>query len=98
MGRPTRREWLAAAAATVGGGGRADPAPVRLSLGFSLYGMRSVPLPDAIRTCAAVGYDGVELALMPGYPTEPARLSADDRRQLRTRLTDSGLSLHGLME
>jgi inosose dehydratase len=98
MGRPTRREWLAAAAATVGGLGRADPAATRLPLGFSLYGMRAVPLPDALRTCAAIGYDGVELALMPGYPTEPARLSPDDRRQLRTRLADIGLSLHGLME
>jgi inosose dehydratase len=96
MARPTRREWLAAAVAAVGGTGRADP-PARLPLGFSLYGMKSVPLPDALRTCAAVGYDGVELALLPSYPTEPAKHSAADRRELRTRLADSALSLHGLM-
>jgi sugar phosphate isomerase/epimerase len=98
MRGPTRREWLAAATLAAGGLVRAVPVPGRLALGFSLYGMKSVPLADALRTCAEIGYDGVELALMPGYPTEPARLAAADRRDLRTRLGDSGLSLHGLME
>ena len=64
MPRPTRRECLAAALA-VGGLGHAQPAPVRLPLGFSLYGMKTVALADALRTCATVGYDGVELALLP---------------------------------
>lgn len=97
MTRPTRREWLAAALAA-GGVGHCQPAPARLPLGFSLYGMKTVALPDALRTCTATGYDGVELALLPGYATEPARLSAADRRELRSRFDDSGLSLHGLME
>ncbi|HYH67086.1 MAG TPA: sugar phosphate isomerase/epimerase [Urbifossiella sp.] len=97
MTRPTRRECLAAVLAA-GGVAAAQPAPPRLPLGFSLYGMKAVPLPDALRTCAAVGYDGVELALLPGYTTEPARLTAADRRELRGRLGDSGLSLLGLME
>lgn len=97
MPRPTRRECLAAALA-VGGVVQAQPAPARLPLGFSLYGMKTVPLPDALRTCAAVGYDGVELALLPGYATEPARLAAAGRRELRDRLRDNRLSLHGLME
>jgi inosose dehydratase len=89
---------MAAAAGAVTGGASADPAPTRLPLGFSLYGMKTIPLPDALRTCAAIGYDGVELALMPGYPTEPARLTAADRRDLRSRLADNRLALHGLME
>jgi inosose dehydratase len=97
MARPTRRECLAAALAA-GGVGHAQPAPVRLPLGFSLYGMKTVPLPDALRTCAAAGYDGVELALLPGYATEPGRMTPADRRDLRGRLSDNGLSLHGLME
>lgn len=94
---PTRREWFAAAAVAACGVGRAQPA-ARRPLGFSLYGMKTVALADALRACAAIGYDGVELALMPGYPSEPARLSAADCRDLRARLTDNRLSLHGLME
>lgn len=94
----SRREWVAAVAGSVAGTATADPVPTRLQLGFSLYGMKTVPLPDALRTCAAIGYDGVELALMPGYPAEPARLTAADRRDLHSRLADNRLALHGLME
>jgi len=88
----SRREWLAASAASLV---RAEPP---IGLGFSLYGMKSVPLADAIQACAAIGYDGVELALMPGYAAEPKILSPADRKTLQKRLADSGLKLHGLME
>ncbi len=98
MRGPTRREWIAAAAGAIGGVGPTLPAPARPPLGFSLYGMKTLALPEALHTCATVGYDGVELALMPGHPSEPARLSAADRRDLRTRLAENRLSLHGLME
>jgi inosose dehydratase len=60
--------------------------------------MKALPLAEALRACAALGYDGVELALMPGWPAEPARLAADARQELKKRLTDAGLALLGLME
>lgn len=94
----TRREWLAAAGTALAAGGAAADPPPRLPLGFSLYGMKTVPVADALRTCATLGYDGVELALMPGYHADPARLDAAARRDLRARLVDNALSLHGLME
>lgn len=95
MTRPTRRQWLASGAAALL---VAADRPAPIPLGFSLYGMKSVRLADALTTCAAVGYDGVELALMPGYPAEPKQLSAAARKELRGRLADSRLALHGLME
>jgi len=88
----SRREWFAASAAAL------LPTEAPIALGFSLYGMKSVPFAEAIKTCAAIGYDGVELALMPGYPAEPKRLAAADRKTLRTQLADAKLKLHGLME
>jgi sugar phosphate isomerase/epimerase len=105
MAQPTRRDWLktVAAASIAGlsgpgaGATRADEKPA-LPLGFSLYGMRSLKTADALQACARIGYDGVELALLPGWPTDPKRLSADDRRELRKRLVDSNLALLGLME
>ena len=93
----TRREWLAAAALAVAAGPAFAESP-RVPLGFSFYGMKSLPLGEAIAACATIGYDGVEFALMPGYPSEPKLLTADARKELRSRLRDSKLALHGLME
>jgi sugar phosphate isomerase/epimerase len=88
----SRREWLAASAAAL------LPAEPPIALGFSLYGMKSLSLAEAIKACSAIGYDGVELALMPAYAAEPKLLSPDDRKTLRTQLADAKLKLHGLME
>jgi inosose dehydratase len=67
-------------------------------LGFTLYGMKSLSLDDALQTCAEVGYDNVELCLLDGYPTVPALLSATDRTKLRETLAAKKLRVSGLME
>lgn len=102
----TRRQWLIGAALGLPGalcqrlarGAAARQEQPALPLGFSLYGMKSLKIAEALRSCAELGYDGVELALMPGWPTEPQRLTADDRRTLRQQLADHKLALLGLME
>jgi len=70
------------------------------SIGFALgtYGMQSMKTPDALRTLAGFGYDGVELALMPGWPTEAKLLSSGDRAELRRMLGDLGLALPAMLE
>jgi inosose dehydratase len=93
----TRRECLALAAGLAGTSLRAADPP-SVPLGYSLYGMKALKLVDALRECRDIGYDGVEFALMPGYHAEPKSLSADDRTELRKRLADDGLAVHGLME
>ncbi len=59
--------------------------------------MKNVPVIEAIRTCAAIGYDGVELCLFPGW-AEPDRLSPAIRREIRSTLQSTGLVLSALME
>jgi inosose dehydratase len=93
----TRRECLAAIPVLAVASARAE-APRASAIGFSLYGMKSLALTEALKACRSIGYGGVELALMPGYPAEPKLLSADDRKELRARMADLGLALHGLME
>jgi inosose dehydratase len=76
----------------------AESRPPAVSLGFSLYGMKSLPIADALKTCAGIGYDNVELSLGAGYPTEPKLLSAADRKNLRASLAQHHLSVSGLMD
>jgi sugar phosphate isomerase/epimerase len=69
-----------------------------IPLGFSLYGMKTLSLDAGLEACASIGYDAVELPVMPDWPAEPKRLSKDDRQTLRRRLADLKLSLPALME
>jgi sugar phosphate isomerase/epimerase len=68
-----------------------------VSLGFSLYGMKGVPLADAVRTCAKIGYDGVEVCLIPGW-WDAGALSTQRRGEVRSALQSTGLVLLALME
>ena len=69
-----------------------------ISLGFSLYGMKSLPVADALKVCAEIGYRNVELTLMAGYSTEPKLLSPADRQVLRETLARHRLSVSSLMD
>lgn len=69
-----------------------------IGFGFGTYGMRTLPADAALRTLALIGYDGVELSLLPGWPTEPAVLSKTGRKLLSSLLSDLGLALPSLLE
>ena len=101
MSELSRRRWLQSAAGALvlspSALGAAEP-PRPLLLGFSLYGMKGLATAEALKICADIGYRCVELSLLPGWPTEPKRLTAADRRELRGRLTDANLALAALME
>lgn len=67
-------------------------------LAIGTYGMKALPTDEALLTIARIGYDGVELALMPGWPADPARLTADGRKNIRESLERYGLVLPALNE
>ncbi len=107
----SRREFLCAAAGIVAGGvgmGTAglsrlataakDKQPALVDFGFSLYGTRSLKTADALKTCADIGYDSVELVSTKGWPCDPTSLSKMKRRDIRKQLRDNGLQLPSLME
>ncbi|MDX1945683.1 MAG: sugar phosphate isomerase/epimerase [Pirellulaceae bacterium] len=95
----SRRSWLASAAAACGTGLATIGAKRgEIGLGFSLYGMKSLSLAEALRVCAECGYDCVELPVMVDWPADSAKLAADARRQLRGQLADRELRLTALME
>lgn len=69
-----------------------------VGLAIGTYGMKDLATADALRLIKETGYDGVQLALMPGWPADPAKLSAEGRKTLRRQIEDSGLALPSLLE
>jgi inosose dehydratase len=86
----------ALAAAALRAAARQTSPTVGLSIGT--YGMKDLKTTDALRLIKDTGYDGVQLALMPGWATEPAKLSAEGRRTLRRQIGDFGLALPAVLE
>ena len=76
----------------------AEDAPRTIGLGFSLYGMKTVALDAALKALAEIGYDCVELPVMPLWPADTSALNAAARRALRAGLAQRGLRLTALME
>jgi sugar phosphate isomerase/epimerase len=81
----SRRSVLSLLALPAFGDGRT------IGLNAGTYGMKSMTLPDALRAIAEIGYDGVEIALMPGWPSV-------NGKEIRRVLNDTGLALASLME
>ena len=69
-----------------------------IALGFGLYGMKDLPTEKAIQMIADIGYDAVQLCLIPGWGCEPSKLTAKRRREIRRALDTSGLELNCLLE
>jgi len=65
---------------------------VRLSLGN--YGMQTMEVERALASIGAIGYDGAELCLMAGWPSEPAKLDGAARRRIRGQ----GLPIPSMIE
>ena len=72
--------------------GRGGAAVVRLHVGN--YGMQALQVDAALHLVREIGYDGAELCLMAGWPSEPAKLDAAARRRIRT----NGLPIPTLIE
>lgn len=70
----------------------------RITLGFSNYGMKAIPYKDAIPHVGKAGFDSMELCLLPGWPTDPKKLGAQDRKDISALIVDSKLKLTALME
>jgi sugar phosphate isomerase/epimerase len=92
----TRRSLLAMAAGT--GVLAAATEKKDLIFGFSLYGMKTVPVREALAHVAKIGYKCTELCLRAGWDTEPKLLTKADRADLRKRIGGLGLTLSSVME
>jgi sugar phosphate isomerase/epimerase len=67
-----------------------------MRLSHSTWGMPRVPIDVAVAHCAALGFDGLELTVIPGWTTDAAGLDAGERRRIRALYDDHRLELCGL--
>jgi sugar phosphate isomerase/epimerase len=58
--------------------------------------MPRVPIDVAVAHCAALGFDGLELTVIPGWVTDAAGLDSGERRRIRALYDDHRLELCGL--
>lgn len=65
-------------------------------LSYSTWGMPRVPIDIAVGHCAQLGFDGLELAVIPGWVTDAALLDGPERARIRRLYDESGLDLCGL--
>jgi sugar phosphate isomerase/epimerase len=77
---------------------RLKAAAATIGFGFGTYGMKALPWDQALRTVADIGYDGVEISLLPEWPTEPRLLSPGDRKRMRELLGELRLALPSFLE
>jgi sugar phosphate isomerase/epimerase len=65
-------------------------------LSFSTWGMQKTPIDVAVAHCAALGFDGLELTVIPRWPTDAATMDAAERKRIRTLYDDHHIDLCGL--
>src|SRR5438876_12116359 len=90
----TRRSALA----SIAGATLARAQSHAFAFGFSLYGMKTVPYPEALAHVAKTGYKSTELCLRPVWNTEAKLLTKADRAGIRKQIGDLGQSLPSVLE
>jgi sugar phosphate isomerase/epimerase len=67
-----------------------------MKLSYSTWGMPTVPIEISVAHCAALGYDGLELTVIPGWTTDAAMLDGPARQRVRALYDDHGIELCGI--
>ena len=64
-----------------------------MKLGYGTWGMPTVPVDTQISHVAELGYDGIELTVIPRYTTELSTLDKAERQRIKQLLLDHNLAL-----
>jgi inosose dehydratase len=62
-------------------------------LGYTTWGMPTVPIDIAIDHIARLGFDGLEIAVTPKWSTEISTLDATERQRIRRLIGEAGIQL-----
>jgi sugar phosphate isomerase/epimerase len=64
-----------------------------MKLGYSTWGMPNVPMDVAVPRIAAMGYDGMEITVLPHYTTALEKMNAAERERIKRMLKEHRLAL-----
>lgn len=64
-----------------------------MKLGYSTWGMPTVPVDTAISHVANLGFDGIELTIIPRFTTELSSLDSAERKRISLLLKEHNLAL-----
>ena len=64
-----------------------------MKIGYSTWGMPTVPIDTAISHIADLGFDGIELTIIPRFTTELSALDAAERKRIAALLKQHNLAL-----
>lgn len=64
-----------------------------MKLGYSTWGMPTVPIDTAITHVSGLGFDGLELTIIPRFTTELSTLDSAERKRIATLLKQHNLAL-----
>ncbi|UCH02580.1 MAG: sugar phosphate isomerase/epimerase [Candidatus Bathyarchaeota archaeon] len=67
-----------------------------MKLGYSTWGMPTVSVATSFKYLADLGFDGVELTVIPGYTTELRKLNTRERRHIQQLLSQHRLMLSAI--
>ncbi len=68
-----------------------------MKLSYSTWGMKTTPIEVAVPHCAALGFNGLELTVIPGWTTDAATLDSAARRRIRKLYDDHKIELCGIL-
>ena len=64
-----------------------------MKIGYSTWGMPTVPIDTAVSHIASLGYDGLELTIIPRFTTELSTLDAAERKRIASLVKEHNLAL-----
>ena len=67
-----------------------------MKLGYSTWGMPTVPIDTALQHLADLGFDGVEIAVLPRYTTDLSTLDNAERTRIANLLRQHNLTLSAI--
>ncbi|MBI2192215.1 MAG: sugar phosphate isomerase/epimerase [Planctomycetes bacterium] len=67
-----------------------------MKLGYSTWGMPQVPIDEALESVRDLGYDGIEITVLPHYTTALAKMDGAERLRIKKRLKEYRLALPAL--